>query len=94
MKIVILDKQSLGEDTPFSVLDKFGEVVFYDSSTPSEAIARAKDADVIIINKIKVTRELMESSHSLKLVCVFATGYDNIDVAAARKLGIGVCNVP
>lgn len=94
MKIVILDKQSLGEDTPFSVLDKFGEVVFYDSSTLSEAIARAKDADVIIINKIKVTRELMESSHSLKLVCVFATGYDNIDVAAARKLGIGVCNVP
>ena len=94
MKIVILDKQSLGEDTPFDVLNKLGEVVFYDSSTPNEAIARAKDADVIIINKIKVTKELMESSHSLKLICVFATGYDNIDVAAARELGIGVCNVP
>ena len=94
MKIVILDKQSLGEDTPFDVLNKLGEVVFYDSSTPNEAIERAKDADVIIINKIKVTKELMESSHSLKLICVFATGYDNIDVAAARELGIGVCNVP
>ena len=94
MKIVILDKQSLGEDTPFDVLNKLGEVVFYDSSTPNEAIERAKDADVIIINKIKVTRELMESSHCLKLICVFATGYDNIDVAAARELGIGVCNVP
>ncbi len=94
MKIVILDKASLGEDTPFSVLDRFGEVVSYMSSTPDEAIARAKDADVIIINKLKVTRALLTAAKKLKLVCEFATGYDNIDVAAARELGIGVCNVP
>jgi len=94
MKIVILDKASLGEDTPFSVLDKFGEVVSFNSSTPDEAKERSYDADVIIINKVKVTRELMASSKSLKLVCVFATGYDNIDVEAARELGIAVCNVP
>ncbi|MBQ8303158.1 MAG: hydroxyacid dehydrogenase [Clostridia bacterium] len=94
MKIVILDKASLGEDTPFSVLDKFGQVIKYDASTPDQAIERAADADVIIINKIKVTRELIHSSKKLKLVCVFATGYDNIDVVAAKEFGVGVCNVP
>lgn len=94
MKIVILDKASLGEDTPFDVLVPFGEIVSYDKSSPDEAIERSKDADVIIINKVKVTSALMKEAKKLKLVCVFATGYDNIDLNAARELGIGVCNVP
>ena len=94
MKIVILDKASLGEDTPLSVLDRFGEVVSYMHSTPDEAIARSADADIIVINKLKVTRDLLASAKNLKLVCEFATGFDNIDVVAARELGIGVCNVP
>ena len=94
MKIVILDKATIGEDTPLSPLDKFGEVVSYNESSAEEAISRSSDADVIIINKIKVTRELMENAKKLKLICIFATGYDNIDVTAAKELGIGVCNVP
>lgn len=94
MKIVILDKASIGEDTPLGVLDRFGEVVVYDSSTPDEAIERAACADVIILNKVKVTRQLMEAAKQLKLVCVFATGYDNIDITAAKEHNIGVCNVP
>ena len=94
MQIVILDKASLGDDTPFDVLSRFGEIVCFDKSTPEEAIARSENADVIIINKVKVTAELMSSSKNLKLVCVFATGYDNIDISAARDLGIAVCNVP
>ena len=94
MKIIILDKASLGDDTPFNVLFKFGEVVSYDKSTPEEAIARSLDADVVIINKVKVTEKLMASAKRLKLVCVFATWYDNIDLEAARRLKIGVCNVP
>ncbi len=94
MRIVILDKASLGEDTPFDALSGFGEVVSYDRSTPEEAVERSKDADVIIINKVKVTEALMSASERLKLVCVFATGFDNIDVSAAKRLGIGVCNVP
>ena len=94
MKIVILDKASLGEDTPFSVLDRFGEVETYLSSTPEEAIVRSADADVIIINKLKITRELLTSAKRLRLVCEFATGFDNIDIEAARELGIAVCNVP
>ena len=94
MKIVILDRASLGDDTPISCLSEFGEVVFYDHSTQDEAIARSSDAEVIIINKVRITRTLMEAAKGLKLVCVFATGYDNIDIAAARELGIAVCNVP
>ncbi|MBE6534310.1 MAG: hydroxyacid dehydrogenase [Ruminococcaceae bacterium] len=94
MKIVILDKTSIGEDTPLSSLDKFGEVICYDESNPQEAILRSRDADVIIINKIKVTRELMENAKNLKLICIFATGFDNIDVKSAKELGIAVCNVP
>ena len=94
MKIVILDKASLGDDTPFDVLYPFGEIISYDKSTPEEAIERSEDADVIIINKVKVTAALMKAAKNLKVVCVFATGYDNIDLNAARELGIGVCNVP
>lgn len=94
MKIVILDRAAMGMDTPMSVLEKFGEVSIYNSSTPDEAITRSADADVIILNKVKITRELMKKSNNLKLICVFATGYDNIDIGAASELGIGVCNVP
>ena len=94
MKIVVLDRASLGNDTPLECLLEFGEVISYDHSTPHEAISRVCDADVIIINKVKVTRSLMESAKGLKLICVFATGYDNVDIAAASELGIGVCNVP
>lgn len=94
MKIVILDKIALGLDTPLCCLDRFGEVISYDSSTPEEAILRSRDADVIILNKVKINGELMATSKNLKLICVFATGYDNVDISAARKLGIGVCNVP
>ncbi len=94
MKIVILDRATIGFDTPLGALDRFGEVISYDHSTPTEAAVRSSDADVIILNKVKITREILESSKNLKLVCVFATGYDNIDIATARDMGIGVCNVP
>lgn len=94
MNIVILDRATIGFDTPIDVLHKYGNVICYDNSTAEEALERAKDADVLIINKIKVTRELMKNSPKLKLVCVFATGYDNIDINAAKELEIAVCNVP
>lgn len=94
MKIIVLDRASIGEDLPLDVLDKFGEVTVYESSAPNEIKQRVSDADVIILNKIKLTAELMKSAQRLKLVCVFATGYDNIDIKYAREKGIGVCNVP
>ncbi len=94
MKICILDKSSMGEDTPFDAIYKFGEVEIYDSTYEEETFARVSDVDVIITNKVKITAEVIKSAKRLKLVCVFATGYDNIDIAAARTHGVAVCNVP
>ena len=94
MKIVLLDRATLGEDTPIECLSELGEVVSYQFSTPEEAHVRIKDADVIVINKLKVDRSLLESAEKLKLICIFATGYDSIDVFAAKEKEIGVCNVP
>ena len=94
MKIVVLDRFSLGMDTPFDALEALGDVIIYDSSNESEVLERSSDADVIVVNKIKVTEKIFANSKNLKLVCVFATGYDNIDISAARKYNVGVCNVP
>lgn len=94
MKICILDKSSMGEDTPFDDIYKFGDVEIFDSTSASETLKRVADADVIITNKVKITADVINASNSLKLICVFATGYDNIDISAARARGIAVCNVP
>ena len=95
MRITILDKASLGLDTPLDSLEALGELVAYDA-TPSELVAqRAAASDVIIINKVKITREvLLAAKERLRLVCVFATGYDNVDIDAAKEYGVAVCNVP
>lgn len=94
MKITVLDKFSLGDDTPFEVLESIGEVEYYDRTEESLVIERLKETEVVIINKVKITKEVIEASKKLKLICVFATGFDNIDVKAAREKGIAVCNVP
>jgi len=94
MKITILDKIAMGDDTPFAILNTFGEVAEYSTTAPEERISHIADSDVIILNKVKITEEVMAASKSLKLICVFATGYDNIDIVAAKKHGIAVCNVP
>ncbi len=94
MKICVLDRASMGKDTPFDAIYKFGEVKIYDSTSSDEIFDRIKDFDVIITNKVKITADAISSSKSLKLICVFATGYDNIDIAAAKKHSVAVCNVP
>lgn len=93
MNIVVLEAATLGEGLDFSVLNRFGEVVLYDN-TPAERVAeRVDDADVVIINKIKINASTLQDNRSVKLVCVFATGYDNIDLAFCRERNIAVCNV-
>ncbi len=94
MNIIILDRGSLGSDTPFDGLEALGNVTSYYSSTASEVLTRVGDADVIIINKVKITDEVMAAAPRLRLICVFATGFDNIDISAARARSVGVCNVP
>ena len=94
MDICVLDKGSMGDDTPFEPIYKFGNVKIYDSTTTEEIIERIADADVIITNKVKITEEVIAGAKKLKLICVFATGYDNICISAAKERGIAVCNVP
>ena len=94
MKITVLDKTAMGEDTPFDLLNTLGDIRIYDSTTPDEVIEHIGDSDVIILNKVKITEKAIESSKNLKLICVFATGFDNIDIACAKRCGVAVCNVP
>ena len=94
MKIVVLDRSSLGNDTPLIGLERFGEVVIYDKTTPEQLSARVCDADVLVLNKVKITEDTFKAATSLKLICIFATGFDNVDLTAAVAHGVGVCNVP
>lgn len=94
MKIVVLDRDSLGLDTPLDGLSLFGDVKVYDKTSKEEIKARVSDAEIIILNKVKITEDVISSAEKLKLICIFATGYDNIDLFAVRKYGVGVCNVP
>lgn len=91
MKLVFLDAETMG-DVSFASLEQYGELVCYDRSTPEEAIERVSDCDVLIINKIKVNKELIDAAPSLKLICEAATGVNNIDLAYAESKGIPVLN--
>ena len=92
MKIVFLDASTMG-DTSLDELKEFGELVLYDNSTPEEALARVSDCEILIVNKIEVTRELIDSAPKLGLICEAATGTNNIDLEYAREKGIPVRNV-
>ena len=94
MNIVILDRDSIGLDTPLEGLSRFGDVTVYDKTDATELFDRVSDADCIILNKVKITEDVLRNAKNLKLICIFATGFDNVDIAAARKYGVGVCNVP
>lgn len=94
MKITVLDAGSLGDDLSLAPLSAFGEVEIFRASTPEETITRVRDTDILIQNKVKITADVISAAKNLRLICEAATGYDNIDLAAARERGITVCNVP
>ncbi len=79
MKIVFLDVKTIGEDIDLSGFDALGEVVKYDFTTPQKAPERVKDADVLIINKVPINEQTIGTATNLKLVCVTATGTNNLD---------------
>lgn len=93
MKIVILDAKTLGDDMEFSSFEKFGEVNVYQTTSELQIEERIKDAQIIIVNKIKLNKDNLEKSKKLKLICVTATGYDNIDINYCWRNEIAVCNV-
>lgn len=95
MKIVILDGATAkGRELNFDFLNQFGEVTYYDVTYPDEVLSRAKDADILVINKIVIDRATLSACKKLKLITILATGYNVVDIDAARELGITVCNVP
>ena len=92
MKIVFLDAATMG-DVSFEPFERLGEFVSYRTSTAEQARERVKDADVLMINKVLVNKELIDAAPSLKLICVAATGVNNIDIGYAASKGIPVRNV-
>ena len=93
MKIVFLDAKSIGDDIDLSGFDQLGEVVKYGFSTPEEAGERTKDADVVIINKVQINEQTIGRAEHLKLVCVTATGTNNLDKEYLAKRQIEWRNV-
>jgi glycerate dehydrogenase len=93
MKIVFLDAKTIGEDIDLSGFDELGEVEKYPFSTPEEAAERTKDADVLVLNKVEVNEKTIGGADHLKLVCVTATGTNNLDKEYLDKRGIAWRNV-
>ena len=95
MKIVILDGYSANPgDLTWQELEKMGELTVYDRTTPSDTVARAAEADIVLTNKVVLGRKEMEQLPHLKYIGVLATGYNVVDVACAHERGIVVTNVP
>lgn len=88
MKIVFLDAKTLGNDIDLSGFDALGEVVKYASSTLEEASKRTEDADVVIVNKVLINEQTIGNAKRLKLVCVTATGTNNLDKEYLDRRGI------
>lgn len=93
MKLAILDAQTLGNDVNLDIFSDFGYLEIYNTTSSKERIDRVKDKNIIITNKVVIDREVIDSSPDLKLICVAATGYNNIDVEYAKQKGIAVTNV-
>ena len=86
MQIVFLDKKTIGEVTNFNLLHKLGTVDVYEHTREDDVVSRAVGKQVIITNKVVVNREMMEALPDLKLICVAATGTNNIDLAMLLHL--------
>lgn len=94
MKIVILERNSVGLDIDVERFQEFGEVQIYSNTVTEQEVAeRIKDADIVISNKAPMNERSLEKAADVKLICEFATGYDNVDIEYCKKKGILICNV-
>ena len=93
LNIVLTDCNTVTSgDLDLSVLEKFGKVTYYGESLPEQIPERIKDADIVILNKTVLGKKELDAAKNLKLIALFATGYNNIDTVYARERGITVCN--
>ena len=93
MNIVLLDAKTLGNDLDISALESFGTLTVYDTTSKEETLERIQIADILITNKVVITANMMEETPRLKLICIAATGMNNVDLDAAKYKGIEVKNV-
>lgn len=93
MKIVFLDSATLGESISYKLLEELGELVLWSHSFPEDIAERVKEADVVIVNKVRMFAEQIDSAPNLRLICVAATGTNNVDIPYANSKGIQVKNV-
>ena len=93
MNIVVLEQKSIGEDIDLTIYEKLGNVTYYGNTLTPEVAERVKDADVIVANKAGMNEATLKDAPNVKLICEFATGYDNVDLEYCRNRGIGVANV-
>ena len=91
--IVILDSATLGNDIDFSPITSLGETTFYNTTLPSETADRIRNAEIIVTNKVFIGKEQIDAAPNFRLVCVAATGYNNIDLNALTARGIAATNV-
>ena len=96
MKIVILDARALNPgDMSYDAVRQFGEVTEYErTDSPEDTITRIGDAEIVLVNKVPITREILDACPNIRLICVLATGYNIVDVDACARRKIPVCNVP
>ena len=95
MKIVFLDAYTSNPgDLSWDGLRQLGECIIYDRSTPEQIVERSREADAILINKVLITREMMQQLPRLRYIGILATGFNYVDVVAAHEYGIIVTNVP
>lgn len=92
MKIVLLDAITFG-DTDLSCFKNFGDVKVYQKTVPEETFSRIENCDVVVTNKVVITKEMMQKCKNLKLICIAATGMNNVDLVGAKELNIDVKNV-
>lgn len=93
-KIVILDGKGMNPgDLPWDKITSLGDTVIYDNTTYEQIVPRSKNADIVVVNKCRFDRNIIQSLPELKFICESATGYDNIDIEAAAERGIPVSNV-
>lgn len=96
MKIVILDGRALNPgDLSYDCIRQFGDMTLYErTETEEEAIARIGGSEIVLVNKVPITRRIVDACPNLKLICVQATGYNLVDCGACARRGILVTNVP
>ncbi|MDE6183960.1 MAG: D-2-hydroxyacid dehydrogenase [Lachnospiraceae bacterium] len=93
MKIVVLERNSVGQDVSMDAIGELGEMTVYPNTTAEDVKEKITDAEIIVANKAPLNEDTLKGAGQVKLICEFATGYDNVDLEYCKSRGIKVANV-